>query len=285
MNPPPASPRATSRGIDRHVDLTTDRLLLRPVRHADAAVIERVIFENPEIVKGLAHDGSDPEVRRKHSRNWSGFGPDGDPDRWRACETGLYVITDRSGTLAPAEQFLGITGFYLEPQHARWGGELFYALDTAFHRQGIMSEACAAVMDRFRSMPNAGSIHAVYWQLLNPASGKILRDLGFEADGNQSLLDEYDIETAVGIRRFELWRLEQAPPAQQTRIAEEVAIKLGHIEAEGISTADENLAAILQAIESDETRRRLQPAVEAALARGRQTPGLAMLRYRPPGPT
>ena len=267
------------------MDLTTDRLLLKPVRHADAAVIERVIFENPEIVKGLAHDGSDPDVRRTHSRNWSGFGPDGDATRWRECETGLYVIRDRSGTLAPPEQFLGITGFYLEKRDGRWGGELFYALDTDFHGRGVTSEACAAVMDRFGSIPNAGSLYAVYWQLLNPASGKILRGLGFVPDGHRSLLDEYGAETAAGIRRFELWRLENAPPSQQARIAGEAAIKLGHIEAEGVSTPDEDLAAILQAIKGEKGRRSLLPAVEAALERGRESPGLAILRYHSPGST
>ncbi|MGD8348788.1 MAG: GNAT family N-acetyltransferase [Gammaproteobacteria bacterium] len=264
------------------MDLHTDRLLLKPIRHGDAETIERLIFENPDIVKGLAHDGSDPEVRRTHSRNWSGFGPDGNPDRWNECGTGLYLITDRSGRLAPGSQILGVTGFYLEKKNARRGGELFYALDPEFHGQRIMSEACAAVMERFRAISNAGRLYAVYWRLLNPASGKILRQLGFEAEGSQSLLDEYGAETAIGIRRFELWRLEKTPVAQRARVAEEVAIKLGHIESEGISTADENLAAILAVIADDEAARDLQPVVEAALQRGRESPGLAMLRYRPP---
>jgi RimJ/RimL family protein N-acetyltransferase len=267
------------------MDLHTDRLLLQPLRHSDADTIERVIFENPEIVKGLAHDGSDPKVRRFHSRNWSGFGPDGDPVRWRECGTGLYAITDRSGSLAPPSQFLGIAGLYLEKQNGRWDGELFYALDTAFHGRRIVSEACAAVMERFRSVPTAGSVYAVYWQLLNPASGKILKKLGFKADGNRSLLEEYDAETAAGIRRFELWRLEKAPAAQRARIAGEVAIKLGHIESEGISSAGENLDAILSAIGDHDEARGLQPAVEEALRQGRETPGLAMLRYPAPAPT
>jgi RimJ/RimL family protein N-acetyltransferase len=267
------------------MELSTDRLLLRPIRHADADDVERVIFENPEIVKALAHDGSDPEVRRTHARNWSSFGPDGDPKRWRECKTGLYVISDRSGRLAPPDQFLGITGFYLEKQDGRWGGELFYALDTKFHGQGLMSEACAAVMKRFRSMPNAGSLYAVYWQLLNPASRRILENLGFEPDGSQSIIDEYDAEIAAGIRRFELYRLGEATAAQQARIAGEVAIKLGHIEAEGISTADENLAAVLDAIGDEQRARTLQPVVEAALQRGRESPGLAMMRYHAPQAT
>jgi len=267
------------------MELTTDRLLLKPIRHADAGAIERVIFEDPEVVKGLAHDGSDPAVRRSHARNWSGFGPDGDIARWQACETGLYAITDRSGEIAPAGRFLGVTGFYLEPQDGRWGGELFYALGSAFHGRGVMSEACAAVMARFRALPAPGPLYAVYWRLLNPASARILQRLGFEADGSQSVVDEYGAETAAGIRRFELWRLEQAPASRQARIAEEVAIKLGHIESEGLSTHDDNLAAILAAIADDTAARNLQPLVEAALRRGRESPGLAMLRYSVPEST
>lgn len=263
------------------MNLTTERLLLEPIRHADAATVEKLIFEDPEIVKGLAHDGSDPEVRRFHSRNWSGFGPDGDIAMWRECGIGLYVITDRSDTLAPSSRFLGITGVYLERQNGNWGGELFYALAAGFHGQRIMSEACAAVMERFRSIPDAGSLYAVYWRLLNPASGRILARLGFEPDGSQPLLDEYDAEIAAGIRRFELWRIENASASQLARIAGEAAIKLGHIETEGISSPGENLAAVLTAIGDDDRARALQPIVEAALQRGRESPGLAMMRYRP----
>ncbi len=262
------------------MELTTDRLLLKPICHADASRVERVIFEDPEVVKGLAHDGSDPRVRRQHARNWSGFGPDGDVARWHACETGLYVITDRSGEIAPGGQFLGVTGFYLENQDGHWGGELFYALGSAFHGLGIMSEACAAVMARFRSLPDAGSLYAVYWRLLNPASGKILTRLGFAADGSQSLLDEYDADIAAGIRDFEIWRLKNAAADQQRRIAVEAATKLGHIESEGIASPAENLAALLGALGDDSLANRLRPDIETALQRGRETPGLAMMRFQ-----
>lgn len=276
--PAESAARISDRRTRQTLDLTTDRLLLRPVRHSDAGDIERVIFEDPEVVKGLAHDGSDPGIRRSHARNWSGFGPDGG-EAWRECETGLYVINDRSGTIAPAERFLGVCGFYLERENGKWGGEMFYALGSAFHGRGIMSEACAAAMARFRSLPGAGSIYAVYWQLLNPASGRILEKLGFEPDGTQSLLDEYDAEIASGIRDFELWRLRTAPAGEERRILVEVATKLGHIEAEGISSAKENLAAIEAALGDPQLVRELAPVIRQALQTGRATPGLAMLRY------
>ena len=41
-------------------EIVTERLILRPIRHSDAPDLERVIFDDPEVVKGLAHDGSDP---------------------------------------------------------------------------------------------------------------------------------------------------------------------------------------------------------------------------------
>ena len=75
-------------------ELTTNRLLLSPIRHKDAQDLERVIFEDPEVITGLAHDGSDPDVRRTHSANWSHFGPDGKQDFWEECKIGLYVISD-----------------------------------------------------------------------------------------------------------------------------------------------------------------------------------------------
>ncbi len=262
------------------MELTTDRLLLKPIRRADADDIERVIFEDPEVVKGLAHDGSDAEVRRSHSRNWSGFGPDGDSARWHACETGLYAITDHSGVIAPAGQFLGVAGFYLEQQDGRWGGELFYALGSAFHGQGIMSEACAAVMARFSSLPDAGSLYAVYWRLLNPASGRILAKLGFTADGSVSLLEEYDADIAASIRDFEIWRLANAAADQKRRIAIEAATKLGHLENDGISSPADNLAALLGALGDDSLANDFRIDIEAALERGRETPGYAVMRYQ-----
>ena len=50
--------------------IVTERLILRPIRHSDAPDLERVIFGDPEVVKGLAHDGSDPSERHIHSKRW-----------------------------------------------------------------------------------------------------------------------------------------------------------------------------------------------------------------------
>ena len=167
-------------------ELTAARLLLKPIRHEDAKDLERVVFEDPEVVKGLAHDGSDPDVRHTHSTNWSNFGPDGKHDFWEECKIGLYAISDRTGSIAPSSEFLGLTGVYLKKENDKWTGELFYALGTSYHGNGIMSEACDSVVSHFKSIPNAGSLYAVYWQVLNPASGRILNKLNFATTCNSN---------------------------------------------------------------------------------------------------
>ena len=259
-------------------ELTTDRLLLRPIRHTDAKDLERVIFEDPEVVKGLAHDGSDPDVRHTHSTNWSYFGPDGKQDFWEECKIGLYVITDRTGSFAPLSEFIGITGVYLKKENEKWVGELFYALGSAYQGKGIMSEACDSVVTHFKTIPNAGSLYAVYWQVLNPASASILKKLNFTREGTHSILEEYDEETAVGIRNFELWRLSNSTSDNLPRVAEEVATKLGHLELEGISSTSENLGDLLGAIAEETSKKELVEKLKNALEIGRNTPGLAMMR-------
>jgi len=259
-------------------ELITDRLLLSPIRHKDAKDLERVIFEDPEVVKGLAHDGSDPNVRQTHSSNWSYFGPDGKYDFWEECNIGLYAISDRTGSIASSDEFIGLTGVYLEKENEKWTGELFYALGSPFHGKGIMSEACESVVTYFKSVPNAGSLYAVYWQVLNPASGRILEKLNFVRDGTHSILEEYDEETAVGIRNFELWRLAHSTNKDLPRITEEVAIKLGHLELEGISSNSKNLEDIVNTIEDKAPTNELERKIGSFLETGRSTPGLAMMR-------
>ena len=115
-------------------------------------------------------------VRRRHAKNWSSFGPDGEREFWRACRTGLYVITDRSGELAPAGDFMGVCGVFLEPDGERWSGELFYALALPYHGRGVMREAAAAVISRFRSLPDAGSdiVERADWDALQQLTAETI---------------------------------------------------------------------------------------------------------------
>ena len=256
--------------------LETERLLLRPVCHSDAADLERFIFSEPEIVKALAHNGASAERRHYHASEWSGFGPDGNHDFWEACKMGLYVIHDRSGSIASPDRFLGVCGVFLEREENHWCGELFYALARPFHGKGIMSEAAIAVLRRFDQIDDAGYLYAVYWQLLNPASGRVLEKIGFDSAGTRDLLDEYSQALYQGVREFELWRLGVAAAENQRAVLKEVAIKLGHFERENIVTRQANRQALQSALREQSLGQR----VVDWLDQGAATPGFGLLIYR-----
>ncbi len=259
-------------------ELTTSRLVLRPIHRNDASDVEKFIFSDPEVVKCLVHDGSDPNVRRQSAETWCSFGPDGKWEFWEECKAGLFVINDRSGSLALPDEFLGVIGVYSEKKNEKWMGEMFYALRSSHHGKGIMSEAGEAMVSYIRSIPKIESLFAMYWQLLNPASERILGKLGFERKGSHPFLEDYDEETAMGIRNFELWRLANSSLIDTTRVAEEVATKLGHFEKEGITSKSNDLRDILDAIADKKLRENLEGRVENSLEIGSNTLGFAMMR-------
>ncbi len=85
------------------------------------------------------------------------------------------------------------------------------------------SEASNAVKETFCGLSGAGALYAVYWQILNPASGKILRRLGFVSAGKRNILNEYDAVRAMSFHNFELWRLRETEEAVLLDVAKEAA--------------------------------------------------------------
>ncbi len=264
--------------------IETRRLTLRLIRRDDAPDVVRTVFEEPETTAMLAHDGSTAEARRAAAERWCGLGPDGGHAPAATLGLGLFAILDRGGALERDGAFLGVAGLALAQTEGRWGGELFYALARAHHGKGVMREACAAILARFDATPGAGELFALYWRLLNPASGRLLRRLGFVDAGVRPLRDGYGLEKLLGIRRFELWRLETAPGSDARRVLESVAIKLGHLAAEAVLAAGEARAEIDAAL----ARRGDDPPATAAeidawLAIGLEEPPQAYLTRGPVG--
>lgn len=258
--------------------LETERFNLRPIRHEDIDDVIQVLSSDPEVVKGLAHDGSDPVARREHAEGWIQYGPDGNAAMWRDCGLALFVITDRTATYAPQGEFMGVCGVTIERDGGKWHGELIYALGSRYHGHGIISEAASAVVARFRSQPDAGSLHAAYWRILNPASGRILRRLGFENTGVRPLLDEFGAERLRGTRRFELWRLQQAEPRQRPGMILAVAIKLGHLASAGISDQARNRDDLFEIVREGDWAEDLAPVIDAGLQAGFDHPGMDMMQ-------
>ena len=263
------------------IELKTTRLLLRPLMLADAEVIESLIFADAEVAKWLAHDVSVPGNAKKFARGWCNhLGYDGDNRIWSRGGYGAFAITDRFGDFAGAGKILGIVGFYgADKIDGKWRGELFYALGTAYHGHGIMSEACECAMDAWRALPDAGDLYAVYWHTLNHISGRILRKLGFVEDGPRSVIEEYGSDDVLTFYRFELWRIESASDTEFERIACEAATKIGHLAHEGVVSPAAAMTSIRRRILQRGDGETPQDRIAAAFQLGLQGEGLLHLQY------
>lgn len=219
----------------------THRLRMVVARRDDVDAIDACVFAHPRVVSMLAHDGSTRDGRLAAAARWATLGPDGDNEGWSRFGLGLFLIYDRSGEIAAPDRPLGVIGLACEAaEHPERGGrswvaELFYALDPAFHRRGVMSEAGAALLGRARAC-HLDEIYAVYWRMFNPASGGLLRKLGLRDDRLCGMREEYDDAKLAGVRRHELWRVATAPSAEAADALQIAALRLGHMVGETFLT-------------------------------------------------
>ncbi|WP_204114698.1 GNAT family N-acetyltransferase [Shimia biformata] len=255
--------------------LTTKTLRLRPLRRADTDDIAKVIFSDPEVVATLAHDTRRPGDALKEAAKWTDLmAEDGDRDIWQQGGLGLFAISP----LHAPDRIMGAAGFYLDrAPEGVWAGEFFYALGSAFHGQGVMTEAADALTHAFWSLPDAGGVYAVYWDHVNEASGKILRRCGMTETGRRSLRDEYRPDRCRAMFEYDLWRLGQADDMSKPEAVGIAARRAGAAVAEGILEQEETLAELSKAYGAP------LPLVATALFRmALDEPGMAYLERRNP---
>lgn len=251
---------------------------MTPIQLTDSPVIEDLIFSDPEVAKGLAHDISTAEGRRWSAERWCSEGLESGLPAWTQFGMGRYVVRDRIGAIASPGEILGMAGLKLIEADATWSGELVYALGRPYHRQRVASESVGSLVSRFFSHPAAGELSALFWHLLNPGSERILKSVGFKPAGFVNAIDEFGKTRIEGIRRFEVWRLAHAGASDAPRVAEEVGVKLGHFVREGISTIDESVSDIQAALSSKVDRRPIRKTIENAVERGSHHVGFALYR-------
>jgi RimJ/RimL family protein N-acetyltransferase len=181
--------------------IETNRLILRPLNNNDAQDIAQVIFSDPNVVGMLAHDIRTPESALAEAERWTSvMGIDGGGSIWSEGGMGLFAVVPKS------EQALaGVTVFYMErTEHQRWNGEYFHALGTQWHGRWLMSEAADAVGERLRCLEDLGVIYAGCWDMINEASGRILRRTGLKPEGRKSVVEEHDADRCRMIFEYDL---------------------------------------------------------------------------------
>jgi len=146
--------------------LESERLLLRPPELADAAVIA-LLMNEWDVVKNLSRPPY--PYREEHAREFLGHQEEG-----RIKGTDFVFAVTRKGDHA----FLGACGVHLREN----GFELGYWLGKPYWKQGYATEAAGEVLAfAFRNL-RADRVWAG-WFHDNPASGHVLRKLGFRPDG------------------------------------------------------------------------------------------------------
>ena len=219
--------------------IETDRLILRPVINEDAKDIAQVIFSDPEVVGMLAHDIRTTESAIAEAGRWTSImGIDGNGNIWSDGGMGLFAIIPKSD-----QSLVGVTGFYMErDEDQRWNGEYFYALGTRWHGRGLMSEAADALGEKLRSLDDLGVIYAGYWDIINEASGRLLRRTGLKPEGRKSVIDEYGADRCRMIFEYDLWRLSNSAAGDmRDAILPKVARRARAFVVEDIITKDEAL--------------------------------------------
>lgn len=255
--------------------LTTKTLRLRPLRRADTDTIASVIFSDPNVVATLAHNTRAPGDALKAAAKWTSLmAEDGDRDVWQQGGLGLFAISP----LEAPDRIMGAAGFFLDrAPEGVWAGEFFYALGSAFHGHGVMSEAADALTQAFWSLPDAGGVYAVYWDHVNEASGKILRRCGMTETGRRALKDEYRPERCLSMFDYDLWRLRQADDMEKPEAVGIASRRAGAVVAEGLLEQEATLAALTEAYGAP------LPLVATALFRmALEEPGMAYLERRNP---
>ncbi|MEM6634767.1 MAG: GNAT family protein [Pseudomonadota bacterium] len=253
--------------------LETNRLVLRPYAQADVEHVATDIFGDPSVAVMLAHDARRPENAHAFAEKWLSIMTMGDGRTINeAGGAGLYAMYFREDPT----QFFGIGGTWMELVDGRWHGELFYASARRWHGRGLMGEAVDAIAERLWAIPNIGQIYGVYWDGINPASGKLLARAGLRPAERCAVLHEYSVEKCRLIHDFDIWRLAEAPLQTKAAVAAQSACRAGAFVAEGVLPKAGALSA-LEAAHGDALPAAALERFNWALAH----PGMARLEKNP----
>ncbi len=256
--------------------LETATSALRPITSSDTHAIAEVVFSDPDVVCMLAHNTKDPQDALEEARRWTAImGLDGDGGIWDEGGMGLFAILpkDRGDRLA------GVAGFYMErSEKGLWNGEYFYALGSEWHGQGLMSEIADLFARRLKAMDNLGIIYGAYWDLINEASGRLLKRTGFESRGRKSVTKEYSVERCERMFEYDLWRLNTSNGAEKRdAVLLQAARRAGAFVAEDVITKDQAIKALTENFGANLTSD-ASKMLEVAIAQ----PGMAYLEIRGP---
>ena len=147
--------------------LRTARLILRPLRLADAAAVQQLAgaAEVADTTLNIPHpylDGMAETWIESHAAAWA------------QQERATFAIT------SPGDELVGAISLGLRPAHRR--AELGYWIGVPFWNRGFATEAARAMIEFGFNLLDLNRIHAAHLTR-NPASGRVMAKAGMRFEG------------------------------------------------------------------------------------------------------
>ncbi len=270
---PPLTPLAVnaSAADASHPAMVTERFDLRPLTLEHAPYVAD-LGADPDVVKTLICDWSSAEQRLAIARAWIK----------RNQVFGIWGVFDRDGRFGGHGRFIGFCAVDEPLEHVGQGPEIYYAFCRSAWGKGVATEVVGIIMRHLFRRGDIGSLEALVLAGLNPASRRLLENLGMRLIGRFPHVAYADSQCAPTIR-YEVWRVRTATPSNALRRLEEAAYKIGQFVAEGVGSKEAVAASLSAAAEANGLAARLGEGtvadiVDESLAAGLKENGL--LHYR-----
>lgn len=254
-----------------HKHLETERFTLRPLVEADAPLLAE-LGADPDVVKTLIFDWSTAERRLAIAKFWIEIGQD----------YGIWGVFDRQGTVREAGRFLGFAAAEEPLPRGGLGPEIYYAFAQDTWGRGVATETVRAVIGHLLRDQGFTAVEALVLSGLNQASTRLVETLGMTLVGRYPFAEYAGRECGPTIR-YEVWRVETAPPETAQRSLEEAAYKIGQFVADGVETKQAAASALHDAARANGLETRLGDAALDRLIDARLEAGMAdtgWLHYR-----
>jgi len=167
--------------------IETERLLLRPLEHADLEPLWRI--HGDEQAMRFTFSPDSPEASEQNLRAY-------------AALSGTHGFAPWTALLRASGRVVGWGGLNVDPHAPGWGVEVSYFFDPAFHGRGLASELVAAALTHGFGELELSAIGA-FARPENAASARVLEKNGFRLLGFVAELERnhYEIRSCDWQRR------------------------------------------------------------------------------------
>lgn len=254
-----------------HKLLETERFTLRPLVEADARLLAD-LGADPDVAKTLIFDWSTADRRLAIAEFWIEIGE----------KYGLWGVFDREGAFGEAGRFVGFAAAEQPLPLGGLGPEIYYAFAQDTWGGGVASEVISAVIAHLIHDRGFEAVEALVLSGLNPASIRLVEKLGMKLVGRYPFAEYAGRECGPTIR-YEVWRVETAPPDKAQPNLEEAAFKIGQFVADGVETKEAAASDLREAARANGLIARLGEDAVASLIDTRLEAGMAdtgWLHYR-----